>query len=305
MNIWEWIKNNKLSAFLLLILAFIIGKNLFPNFAYRVKYSQPIYDAAGSNESILPKAGGGALGTPSLSGIAPLISREYAPAPEVKDRLVIQNSYLSLLVKNVRETADKIIEYTKTNGGYMVNSFLENPQESPTGNVTIRLPAKNLSSVLEYFRSQAIKVVSENLSGEDVTDQYTDIEARLVTLNKTKAKFEEILERAAKVQDILEVQREIINLQSQIDSYKGQQQYLEKSSQMAKITIYLSTDEIALPYAPTEAWRPDIIFKLAVRSMIGRLRKVGTALIWLAVYSIIWVPLLIIFLLIRKKLRKN
>ena len=55
--------------------------------------------------------------------------------------------------------------------------------------------------------------------------------------------------------------------QSQIDSYKGQQDALKKNAQLAKLTIYLSTDEIALPYAPSETFRPQIIFKLAVRGI--------------------------------------
>ena len=145
-------------------------------------------------------------------------------------------------------------------------------------------------------------MVSENLTGEDVTDQFVDIDARLATLYRTKAKFEEILDKAVKVEDLLNVQRELINLQTQIDSLKGQQLYLEKSAAMAKITIYLSTDELALPYAPSEAWRPTVILKLAVRSLVGNLRNFGSALIWIGVYSVVWVPILIVLFIIRKRM---
>jgi len=231
-------------------------------------------------------------------------ANNYPPSPEIKDRLVIQESWVSLLTKNVKETVDKILDYAKSSGGYMVNSSTNNADESPSATVVIRVPESKLRPTLDFLRGIAIKVVSENLTGEDVTDHYVDIEARLSTLNKTKLKFEEILDKAVKVEDILTVQREIINLQSQIDSLKGQQQYLEKSAQMAKITIYLSTDEIALPYAPTETWRPNIIFKLAIRSLIGNLRSLGSVLIWMLVYAVIWVPLLLLVFFIRKKIKK-
>lgn len=298
-KLWEWIKKNKLSVFLLLILLYIFGGNLisilfgFGGFSMRAgKIRSPQYEQSFSD----------------ISGFAPDIEKsilppkgDYAPSPDMKNRLVIQESFLSLLVKNVRETGDKIIENAKNNGGYMVHSSFENPGESPSGSVIVRIPAKNLTSVLEFFRSLSIKVVSESLIGEDVTDQYVDIQARLETLNKTKVKFEDMLDKAINVQDILIVQKELINLQSQIDSLKGQQQYLEKSAQMAKLTIYLSTDELALPYAPSETWRPEIIFKLAIRSLIGTLRNLGSLLIWIGVYSVIWVPVLLIIYFLKKR----
>ena len=146
-----------------------------------------------------------------------------------------------------------------------------------------------------------VKVGSKNLNGTDVTDQYVDNEARLATLEKTKTKFEEILASAIRVQDILEVQRELINLQSQIDAVIGQQKYYEQSAAMARLTVYLSTDEFALPYSPSESWRPEVIFKQAIRSLITHVRKLGTALIWLAVYSPVWLIGLLLIRFLRKK----
>ena len=174
-----------------------------------------------------------------------------------------------------------------------------------SGWITVRIPQEKLEEALNYFRELAVKVVSETVSGRDVTDEYVDIEARLATLLKTKAKFEEILAKAQKVQDILEVQRELINLQEQIDNLKGQQNYLEKSAQVSRVTIYLATDELALPYVPTEAWRPQAIFKQAVRSLIGALRKLGTLIIWFGVYSVIWLPILAIYLIIKHWRKKK
>ena len=109
-----------------------------------------------------------------------------------------------------------------------------------------------------------------------------------------------MLDRATKVQDILSVQRELIRLQDQIDTLKGRQKYLEQTAKLAKITVYLSTDEYALPYAPSETFRPAVIFKLAVRSLVRTLRSVAQALIWIGVYAIVWVPAGIIIFFIWK-----
>ncbi|MBM3282723.1 DUF4349 domain-containing protein [Candidatus Gottesmanbacteria bacterium] len=297
MMVIEWIKKNKLASLLLVILLIMLWRNWFGGIS-GMKLSAP------RKAQQLWESESAGLGAPLAEKYILPPANNYPPSPEIKDRLVIQESWVSLLTKNVKETVDKILDYAKSSGGYMVNSSTNNADESPSATVVIRVPESKLRPTLDFLRGIAIKVVSENLTGEDVTDHYVDIEARLSTLNKTKLKFEEILDKAVKVEDILTVQREIINLQSQIDSLKGQQQYLEKSAQMAKITIYLSTDEIALPYAPTETWRPNIIFKLAIRSLIGNLRSLGSVLIWMLVYAVIWVPLLLLVFFIRKKIKK-
>jgi len=153
------------------------------------------------------------------------------------------------------------------------------------------------------YKDMAVKVVSESVNGTDVTDQYTDLQAQLEVLQKTKIKFEDILDRATAVNDLLNVQRELISLQSQIDSVKGQQKYYEQSAKLSKITIYLSTDELALPYAPTNEWRPTVIFKEAVRSFVGAIRSIGSLIIWAFVYLPIIIPIFFIVRYIKK--RKN
>ena len=206
--------------------------------------------------------------------------------------MVITETTMSVVVKDVSEAIKTVQQKSESLGGYMVNSHLSKPEETASGSITIRVPKEKLIEALEAFRRVGLRVVDENVSGRDVTDQYVDLEARLTTLNKTKAKFEEILDRATQIQDLLNVQRELINLQSQIDSIKGQQQYLSQSAKLSKITVYLSTDEFSLPYTPKQAWRPEVIFKLAVRSLVSNLRNLGSALIWIVVYSPIWLPIL-------------
>ena len=244
----------------------------------------------------LPYVGGG-----NLNDIMP--PSESAPNANIKNRLVITNSYLSLQVSKVAAVQKQVIKKAEELGGYMVNSSIENPSDVASATVTVRIPSKQLENALQYYRSLSIKVISENLQGDDVTDQYVDFAAQLKTYEKTKTIFEQMLDKATNIQDILEVQREIINVQSSIDSIKGQMDYLKKNAEMAKITLYLSTDELALPYAPTDTWRPSVIFKQAVRSLVGTVRRIGSLAIWIGVYAIIWVPILLIVLYIRRKRR--
>jgi len=283
---------------LCLVIAYLFFKDSYPVSPLSKISSRTSMDYAGAGIS---KTGSYLNATESL----PVPQNQTVPTANVKDRLVIKESNLSLLVSKVVDTQKKILQKTVEVGGYMVSANLSNPQDTATSTITIRIPAKKLESMLEYLRGVSVKVISENLQGEDVTDQYTDLKAQLDTLNKTKMKFEQIMDKAILVEDILNVQREIISLQSQIDSIKGQQLYYEKSAEMAKVTIYLSTDELNLPYAPSDAWRPGVIFKQAVRSLLEALRNLGSAIIWIAVYAVIWLPILLIIIFLRKRRRTS
>ena len=285
-KVWLWIRNNKLAAFLAVVLLVLVVKNFLG--------SQIIRQAGYSNVSL------------DKTSMIALSEAPSAPSGS-EERLVVKTSSLSLVVNDVRQASEEVISYAQEIGGFMVSTSLSKPQEAPFATVVVRVPAEKLSEVLDYFRSLAVKVSSENILGRDVTDQYEDIGAKLETLNKTKAKFEEILDKADKVQDILQVQRELTSLQAQIDNLKGRREYLEKTAKLAKVTAYLSTDEWALPYQPQEAFRPKVIFKQAVRSLIKTLHGVAKLFIWLAVYSPIWGGILIIIFVVKwfKKRKKK
>lgn len=291
MRIVAWINRNKLITLLLLLVVFLLWKQYYHSFPIVRPSSLRTYSQqVDYGDAAMVQKNNMAVGAPSRTGILPPSSEDFAPTSDADDRLVITTTSMSMVVENVQSTSKKIINHTESIGGYMVNTSLINPEDAPFASVVVRIPSDNLESALEYFRNLSIKITSENILGRDVTDEYVDIQAQLETLNKTKAKFEEILNKAVKVEDILRVQRELVNLQSQIDRLKGQQKYLEQNASLSKITVYLSTDELSLPFTPTEKFRPNVIFKTAVRSLFRNLQKFGGMLIWIGVYSVIVVP---------------
>lgn len=302
-KIIAWIKNHKLDAFLLIIVAYLFFRNSGPVFLRSglrnldTVNTAMTYGEVGSADMALSAVEPG-ISLPSVEKTAP-------PTTDVEERLVVQETNLSLVVKNVRETTDKILEFTEAQGGYMVATSLTQPEEAPYGMIVVRVPAEKLKETLDYFRTLSIKVSSEFVSGRDVTDEYEDIAEELRTLEKTKARFEAILNQAEKIDDILRVQREIISLQKQIDGYKGRQQLLEGTARLSRITLNISTDEMSLPYAPSETFRPQVIFKLAVRSLVLNLREAAAALIWVAVYAVVWIPIIAIFLAVKRFLKRR
>lgn len=287
----EKIRKNWFVILLLVVIVFLVTR------------STTILPANVGNRGVGDFATGGTrAGVIDSVGGVPFYQSKAAPV-EQSNRMVVKNTNLSLAVIDVRVAIDGIMNSAQKLGGFLVETSLSVPEGGATGSISVRIPSTRLDEGLSAIRALGVKVVSENVVGTDVTDQYVDLDARLETLMKTKVKFDQIMASAIQIQDILNIQRELVNLQSQIDSIRGQQKYLEQTAKLSLVTVYLATDELALPYAPAQPWRPSVIFKEAVRSLIVTFRGVGSVLIWIVVYSPIWAPLgLLVWWLKRRKI---
>jgi hypothetical protein len=287
----QFIKKNWI--WLIIILALLFGKNLLSLLFGVSRISSmtvPQFSSLSSSDSSFS----------SLTANSSYSKSSVAPS-ESTNRIIIQDTSLSLQVKDVSKTITEIEDVAKNLGGFLINSSLSKPQGAASGNISVRIPEDKRKEALTSFKNMSVKVVSESVVGNDVTDQYVDLEARLEVLYKTKIKYEEILQKAEKVTDLLSVQRELISLQTQIDNLKGQQKYYEQSAKLSKIVMYLSTDELSLPYAPTNEWRPMVIFKEAVRSLVSTFRGIGSLVIWAVVYVPVIIPVILIIWFIKRK----
>ena len=213
----------------------------------------------------------------------------------VSNRKVVTNTNFSLHVKNVDDTVEYIRKKTTEMGGFMVNTDIRRDEAASSSNLQVRVPSDQLVEFSKYLKTLAVKVVYENISGNDITDQYVDYEEKLRSLESVKARFEEIMDEAETVDEIMNVQNRILNIQSQIDSIKGQIKYMDRSTSTSLVSISISTDELSLPYTPVKSWRPDVIMKEAIRAMISVLRAMGTVGIWL----IAFIPLIILLIALK------
>jgi hypothetical protein len=286
-NIINWIKANKIVTIVLVILGFLLLRKS-PGFGISSGVSRiSSYD---NMMSISPVAS-----LPSSEGRVVATAKVASQA-----RKVVTNSSFSLLVKKVNETIDSVTKEAEGMNGFVVNKVINRDEKADTATVEVRVPSDRLDEFSKYLRSISVKVVYENIMGYDITDQYTDYTTRLATLESSKSKLEGIMNRAVTAEEILNIQTRIFEIQDQIDSVKGQIAYMDKASSTSLVTISLSTDEMSLPYTPVKAWRPDIIFKQAVRALLGLIIITGTIGIWLVVF----LPVLLLGILIKKLIVK-
>ncbi len=300
MNTLNWAQRHKNIVLVVLIVAgFLYWKN---NRMFSVGSSNRSYDMGVSAPSFMGSAG--------IGRSEKMISDSYAPQPAIApsasvNRLKSYSASLSMVVKDVTLSVKAIEQAATSAGGFLIDYHVSSPEEGAYGTVSLRVPSAQLQSILEAIKSLGVRVTQESISSADLTDEYEDVDAKLASLRSTMTKFESILNQADTVEESMRVQEQLLNLQDRIDGLVGRKQYLEKSSELSLITITIASDELALPYAPQDTWRPQLIFKQAVRSLVQSARALVNYSIWFGVYAVIWIPLLLVMILIARKRNKK
>lgn len=302
MNIKAWIQKHKnLTVIVILLLGLYYWKN---------SVNLPLNLGGGSyGMSISESAFSGA---PSIGRSQKIVSDSFPPLPAAitpstsTHRLKTYTASLSMVVTDVAQSLKAIEQTATSTGGFLIDSHLSSPEEGAYGTVSLRVPSDQLQSILELIKGLGVRVTQESITSADLTDEYEDIDAKLASLQSTMTKFETILNQADTVEESMRVQEQLLNLQDRSDGLVGRKQYLEKSSELSLVTVTIASDELSLPYAPQDTWRPQLVFKQAVRSLVQSARTLVNYLIWLGVYAIIWIPLLIgLFLFARRQGRKT
>jgi hypothetical protein len=231
----------------------------------------------------------------------------------VEERMIIRTGDVSLIVKDAGESLEKVEAIAKDLGGYVVSSSSWHQEEQLRANLTIRVPAGEFDEAMARLADLAIKVENRNVSTQDVTEEYTDLDARLRNLEATETELLELLtevrERTSKAEDILAVHREITSIRSQIEQLKGRMQYLEKMTAMATINIELIPDVLARPIV-VAGWRPSGTAANALRTLVTTLQFIVDAAIWLIIYVlptlvVIGIPFFILWLIWRRWRRRK
>jgi len=214
-------------------------------------------------------------------------TKEKSEAPS---RLVIKTGTMNMVVKNIKDSIEKIIKYTQEKGGWVVSSSLTELETIPSGFVTVRVPSENFDEAMVYFRGLAEKVTYEGTQGQDVTEEYVDLQSRLRNLEASEAQLLKIMERSGKISEVLEVQRELTRTREEIERIKGRMQYLEQSTKMATITVNLALSEELLPIPPAEKWRPKYVLLQTWKSVLGFWRGFSYFVIKVIVWAVVWIP---------------
>jgi len=143
---------------------------------------------------------------------------------------------------------------------------------------------------LNEIRSQGTSVIQEKATGQDVTEEYIDLEARIRTQKALELQFLEIMKQANKVADALEVQRQIADVRTEIEKLEGRKRFLENRATLSTITVNLQT--------PTPIVVSTSGFGRNIREAVAdSITVAGAIVLFLIRFVIVMIPILVLIIL--------
>ena len=219
--------------------------------------------------------------------------QSLAPAEGSK---MVRTGSLDLVVKNPRESSEKIRQIAEHVGGFLVNSEIYGNDEDSSASVTVRVPAARFEEVRTAVRSLGLRVEGDKLEAQDVTMQYVDQAARLRNLRAQETQYLGILKQAKTVKDTVEVSDKLDGVRGQIEQQQAEFNALSKQVETVSLSVTLRAE------ADTQVfglhWQPLYQLKFAAREgidsigdyaakMAGFLFYLPAILLWLATILII------------------
>ncbi len=236
-------------------------------------------------ESYADEVAVGAVDMLKIRGEAYPIDPPTAGEITVEDQRIIMTGYITLDVNDITEGVTGVTGVAEQFQGFVQNSNAgENGDGSRYGYVTIRVPVEAYEDALSAIRALGVRVVNESTNAEDITEQYTDLEARLKVAREEEQAYLALLSRAGSVGDLLQVQRELSQVRTRIEQLEGQIQYLENRSELSTISVTLQ--ETASVRIPTKPFQPGEAIKDAAQSVVVAFQFLVTALIWVVILGV-------------------
>ena len=182
-----------------------------------------------------------------------------APALAPVQTRVIKTGSVELEVPRGRfgQTVTSLTSLATGLGGYISESKTFETASVPNGTITLRVPASSFEALLGQVRAKG-KVKSATSGGQDVTGQYTDLQARLTALSAERDQLLTILRSARSVPDILSVQDRVTGVQSQIEQLQGQLKVLDDQSSFGTLAVSVAEPGAPPPVTPVSTHRRGI-----------------------------------------------
>jgi hypothetical protein len=239
---------------------------------------------------------------------APATSQTESETPLPGERHVIRKATVELLTEDVRAAFLKAaLLISEAKGEYVQDSGITGSGEKMQANLTLRVTAERLPEVLNELR-QLGEVRSEKTTGEDVTTQVVDLEARLRNEQRVEAELLQLLEKRedSPLKEILELRRTIADVRQTIEQLTAQRERLSRLVSLATVLVIVRPAGAPLPEEPGlgahfldamgSAWQNGTMF--LVNTFAGLVGIIIGGLIW-------WILLIVVIVLVRNYLRRR
>lgn len=254
-------------------------------------------------EAAAPPAAGSNAG-----GVTTAIKNPSSTSPYQANRLIIKNGEMNLTVLNADRAIDQVTSIAVESGGYIVNAKTWVQDGYKHATIALGMPSDQFEVVQRQLRALAVQVPIDTASGQDVSDEYVDLQSRLTNLEATSARIREFLDKATTVEESLKVNAQLTEIEGEIEQVKGRLQYLKDRAAYSTILVNIEQQRptpTPYPTATPAYWQPGETLSQAGDVLAQVLRVLIDLLIWLAVVAAPLVIPVAIVALVVQRLRKK
>jgi vacuolar-type H+-ATPase subunit I/STV1 len=242
-----------------------------------------------------PGTGGGAAdAAPGQQPAAPKTGNTTASTAQT-ERLVIKNATLSIVVDDATVTVNNITKMAEEMGGFVVSlntsqTLASSNRKVQSAKMVVRVPAEKLNEALAQIKKTSVEVVSENIAGQDVTSEYTDLKSQLTNLERAEKQMQTFLDQTKNTDETLKVYNQLVSIRQQIETVKGRMKYYEQSAALSAITLTITPNALNIPIQ-VAGWRPEGTVKESVEMLVKILQNLADFLIR---FGIVCMPFIIV-----------
>ena len=158
---------------------------------------------------------------------------------DISKKKIIKDGSLTIKTNDITTSKKNIDDILRKLNGYYETENLENNDNSINYNLKVRIPAENFEKfVLDLERGKE-EIKNKSIQTRDVTEEYVDIESRLINKREYLKRYKELLSKASTVKDILAIEEEIRKIQEEIESKEGRLNYLKDQVAFSTLDINL------------------------------------------------------------------
>lgn len=197
--------------------------------------------------------GGGGRSDPVPAGTShqdiPLTQATSSQSDAVPvDRKIIRNAQLGIEAEKPEDLQQRIASIAQIKGGFVVSS--QQTGSEPRSNtrdiveMSVRVPGEKFAETIDEIKAGPGRILTETVKGEDVTEEFIDIDARLRAKKALEQQFMEIMKRANTVEDALNVQRELSDVRSEIEKIEGRRRFIENQASLSTINVRIQAPTV-------------------------------------------------------------
>jgi hypothetical protein len=243
----------------------------------------PGRDAIGSSaaDSKGPGSIPASAGTTTENGIPTVVTNP--------SRNLILTANVSMKTQDPWATADKARAIASGLGGDVLAMSQTGQGENRSALITVRVPSDRFDEALRQLKLLDGEVLMSNVDAKDVTDQFTDLQARLVAKQAEEQRYLQLFPQAKTVDETLKIDAALGNVRTQIEQLQGQLNLIKNRTEFSTITMAIAPI-VTVPATTGGAWDPAVTFAKAIAALSVFFRFAADLAIWLLVFG--WIPLI-------------